>query len=411
MEERKFYTDWHDLRDDGSIVLYKRIDRKKPKFIARIKIPEHRDYIVKSTKTADLSDARRIAERMYYDYETRVRDDLPMSNYTFGRLFREFEPRYLRQHQNTKHSPEYIKANLNVIRRHFLEFAEKTLVSEINERFIEDYFDWRMKRGVRTPTGSTFHHERTILNHIFKFAVREGHLKVQPSISIPQSKSKPRPDISLRDYRKIVKSMKRELDSSVDERIRRSRLYSHVYFLVLANTGIRKGEIAKVKWKDISPAKDLGGKSTVIIAVSGKTGSRLVVANPSTVDYLQRVHEQRTKELNGEKPSKNELVFCKPNGKPIGEMRKPFERLLEQSGTLYVDGEKRTIYSLRHTYITMRLSHGTPIYFLAMNCGTSVEMIEKYYGKKRVSDPKIISQITQMSFNPRDSDTDLSFLN
>lgn len=234
-------------------------------------------------------------------------------------------------------------------------------------------------------------------------------MKIQPSIIIPKSKLKPRPDISLRDYRKIVRSMKKELETAGDARIFRSRLYSHMYFLILANTGIRKGEIVKVKWCDISPAKDLDGVSTVIISVSGKTGSRFVVANPSTVDYLKRLHEFRTAELIA-KLSQNELVFCKINGRPIGEMRKPFERLLEQTNTLYVDGAKRTIYSLRHTYITMRLSHGTPIYFLAMNYGTSVEMIEKWYGKKRVHDPKIILQLTQISFNPRDSDVYLSFL-
>ena len=62
-------------------------------------------------------------------------------------LFNEFEPRYLRQHGYTKHSSLYIKSNLEVARRHFLQYAERTLVTEIKESFIEDYFDWRVKRG------------------------------------------------------------------------------------------------------------------------------------------------------------------------------------------------------------------------------------------------------------------------
>ena len=43
------------------------------------------------------------------------------------------------------------------------------------------------------------------------------------------------------------------------------------------------------------------------------------------------------------------------------------------------DGNRRTAYSLRHTYICMRLMEGADIYQIAKNCRTSVEMIEKYY--------------------------------
>jgi integrase len=43
------------------------------------------------------------------------------------------------------------------------------------------------------------------------------------------------------------------------------------------------------------------------------------------------------------------------------------------------EGTPRTTYSLRHTYICMRLMEGADIYQIAKNCRTSVEMIEKYY--------------------------------
>ncbi len=43
------------------------------------------------------------------------------------------------------------------------------------------------------------------------------------------------------------------------------------------------------------------------------------------------------------------------------------------------DGNRRTAYSLRHTYICFRLMEGADIYQIAKNCRTSVEMIEKHY--------------------------------
>ncbi len=43
------------------------------------------------------------------------------------------------------------------------------------------------------------------------------------------------------------------------------------------------------------------------------------------------------------------------------------------------EGNRRTAYSLRHTYICLRLTDGADIYQIAKNCRPSVEMVEKYY--------------------------------
>ena len=68
------------------------------------------------------------------------------------------------------------------------------------------------------------------------------------------------------------------------------------------------------------------------------------------------------------------------------------------AGMLYgSDGKKRTPCSLRHTYATVRLSEGVSIFQLAANMGTSVEMLENFYGKKRVRDPKMATEITKVA--------------
>jgi hypothetical protein len=56
------------------------------------------------------------------------------------------------------------------------------------------------------------------------------------------------------------------------------------------------------------------------------------------------------------------------------------QRVLDET-KLRVDreGSPRSAYSLRHTYISMRLEEGADIYQIAKNCRTSVEMIEKHY--------------------------------
>ena len=47
----------------------------------------------------------------------------------------------------------------------------------------------------------------------------------------------------------------------------------------------------------------------------------------------------------------------------------------------------------------MRISAGVSVINLAANMGTSVEMIENFYGKKRVRDPKMATEV--MEFRER----------
>jgi integrase len=54
--------------------------------------------------------------------------------------------------------------------------------------------------------------------------------------------------------------------------------------------------------------------------------------------------------------------------------------VLEELGLKFDrQGNRRTLYSLRHSYISFRLLEGADIYQIAKNCRTSVEMIEKHY--------------------------------
>jgi hypothetical protein len=65
---------------------------------------------------------------------------------------------------------------------------------------------------------------------------------------------------------------------------------------------------------------------------------------------------------------------------PQGGQLKLFNRILAKAKLKADrDGKLRTAYSLRHTYICLRLMEGADIYQIAKNCRTSVEMIEKHY--------------------------------
>ena len=111
--------------------------------------------------------------------------------------------------------------------------------------------------------------------------------------------------------------------------------------------------------------------------------------------YLDELRSFRTEEL-GLCPSDQEYVFCHPSGAPVGSFKGGFQRALREAGVLFAsDGKKRVPYSLRHTYATMRLAEGVSVFQLAANMGTSVEMLEDFYGKKRMRDPKMATEVTK----------------
>lgn len=90
--------------------------------------------------------------------------------------------------------------------------------------------------------------------------------------------------------------------------------------------------------------------------------------------------ELRAKELE-KKPDNSEFVFCNRDGTPIGSFKKLFSASLKSADVEFdEDGNRRTIYSLRHTYATFRLKDGVHQFVLAKNMGTSVAMLEKHYG-------------------------------
>ena len=182
--------------------------------------------------------------------------------------------------------------------------------------------------------------------------------------------------------------------NGLDHKRYRERFYLQHYILVMGNTGIRIGEMRPCRWLDLSSGIGDDGEERLIFSVDGKTGRRNAVGNKGVERYIKRIWDFRVAELKSQ-PDMNEPIFCHPDGRQVGSYKKGFENLLDECG-LRQDhrGNNRTLYSLRHTYATMRINE-VPVYQLAVNMGTSVEMIEQYYSHARTSDPAFISSITK----------------
>jgi integrase len=145
----------------------------------------------------------------------------------------------------------------------------------------------------------------------------------------------------------------------------------------------------RLQFRDVAVVEDEGSGQTILeIEVRGKRGVGYCKSTAGAVHPFERL-KTRTRPNGGpgrsgsrtasmakgewHEPGPTDLLFPK-------WPRDLFNAILEEEKLRTDrDGRPRTAYSLRHTYICLRLLEGADIYQIAKNCRTSVEMIEKYY--------------------------------
>jgi integrase len=150
------------------------------------------------------------------------------------------------------------------------------------------------------------------------------------------------------------------------------------FVLFMANTGLRPDEAFNLQHRDVTVANDEADKADILeIEVRGKRGVGHCKSMPGAVRVYERLLA-RAKPMQGESRREKQLrrnaggaapVVPEPEyPKPIdlvfpGNQIKLFNNLLERVGLkIDRDGKARTAYSLRHTYICMRLMEGADIY-------------------------------------------------
>ena len=136
----------------------------------------------------------------------------------------------------------------------------------------------------------------------------------------------------------------------------------------MANTGLRPDEAARLEFRDVAIVTDEAtGERILEIEVRGKRGVGYCKSMTGAVMPFERLRKRN-------KARSPRIRF---SARPTRDL---LNAILEKLNLKFDrDGNRRTAYSLRHTYICMRLMEGADIYQIAKNCRTSVEMIETFY--------------------------------
>lgn len=381
----------HDVRGDGRIILYKREGLKNPKWQARIRVPNANGYKIVTTKTDNLREAERFALDLYEDLYLHVKSGGSVQSKTFKQVFDEWK-KHVTALGHTRRGGSW-DSTIDRVETYAAKFFGSMKVDAIGPTDFANFWVWRKTNfNRRQPSNGTLRRERTCLLPVFKFALSRGYIKAMPETEPPKAAVERRPTFTQDEWRKIYTKARSWVKEGESLATHRHRFMTQQYILVLANTGLRVGELRGLRWSDLRTVKTTDG-TRLVGEVRGKTGIREVVFQDGAEDYIKRVYDYRMEEL-GKAPDADEVIFCHKDGTPIHTMKTAFISLLKFAGVpIQRNGGSRTIYSLRHFYATMRLSHDTSPFLLAKQMGTSVEMLEKFYGQTVSSE--LAAQITK----------------
>lgn len=351
-----------------------------------------------TTKEESLSHAKEIAEDWYLELRGKARAGALTSGPTFKKAADQFLAEYELITQGQR-SPRWVEQYGLMVRVYLMPYFGKMALTEVTAGKIQEYRIHRRqlsmdKRG-KPPSRSAMHHETVAIRQILKTAMRHGWLSALPDLTQPyktSGKITHRAWFSPEEYRALYEATRERAASPRHGRHVWATEQMHDYVLFMANTGLRPDEAARLQFRDVKIVKDHATRETILeIEVRGKRGvgwckstSRAVVPFERLRDRMRKVTiEEETQAVDEARRSKPKVQLVKPQPSDLifpASQRELFNTILDELKLKHDrDGNVRTTYSLRHTYICFRLMEGADIYQIAKNCRTSVEMIEKFY--------------------------------
>jgi integrase len=369
--------------EDGKLVVFKRTRH----FYARIRLGP-KNYIWRSLKTADEQKALRQAQRLFFQLEDRAEQGLAVTSKTLTAVIDEYVRFRERDHRHGKTSAAMLRQIKRVV-KFWREYTGKKPIEAIDDKVLRDFVPWRRdyyssfkvlpKNAKLHPTDKTLQWEMTLGKAILRWAHEQGYRgdKPLPTFTFTPKKKRVRPAFELPEYRKLWRTMHSRIVKAPDLRIRQSRELLRDYVLILANSGMRVGEANNLRMRDVLPFTDDKGRRNYRFIVRGKTGERDVILRAAAASHVDRLLKRRVG------ADKDDYLFAMPNGGKIITLIDQFDEMLKQGGITHNShGEKYSLYSLRHWYAIMSLRKGFGVFEVSRNMGTSVQMIQSYYGKQ-----------------------------
>lgn len=278
--------------------------------------------------------SKRLAELALKDIEVKlVKGELgfEMKDHELGKLFEEFLA--YSKANNAPGTYQRYRSILDHVKAFLQEKPYISKISQLTPRLFEEYKQSRKEAGAMDLT---LNMELQVMKTMFTLARKWGYCNSNPmeEISFLKINKKVEPRfLTKEECEKLLNHCGPEL---------------YPIFFTLLNTGMRRGELLNLEWKDV----DFDRKRIKIRfkeTWEPKTSERNIPMNDKLVEVLQE-HK---------KGSRNNLVFPDKNGEIIDKnrLRMQLIRIAKQCG--FPDVTK--LHSLRHTFASHLVMSGVDL--------------------------------------------------
>jgi integrase len=361
-----------------------------------------------TTREEGLAEAKQFAEDWFLEMRGKARAGIiKKAEKTFQEAAEVFMDEYEVITEGQR-SPKWVEGHKIRLRLHLIPFFGDMGLSEVNEDTAQAYRVYRLtgkksdeadtstdeeKPPHKPPSHSTLHDEIGTARLVLQAAVRKRWLAHVPKLSPPYKTSGKivhRPWFSPAEYKQLYTATRQYAHELKDKIYQWNAEQVHDYVLFMANTGLRPDEAMphNFQHRDVTIVVDEAtGERILEIEVRGKRGVGYCKSMPSAVRPYERLRDRETPEsAAAQKAAEKDGIKLEPKYPQPTDPVFPANHLKLFNGVLRRaqlkldrEGHPRTAYSLRHTYICMRLMEGADIYQIAKNYRTSVEMIENFY--------------------------------
>lgn len=267
-----------------------------------------------------------------------------------------------------------------IARNHIIPAIGDIKIQDLNRLDIKNYYAIKLNgENLKKPlSGNTIRNHHTFLYSVLKEAERCEIIKKNPAVNItlPEYVKPNIPYYLPEQVHLLLKAVENEWV-----------LYPLVY--LVCYLGLRREEALALKWEDfdfdkkiisVNKARVVANRQVIEKEPKSKSSIRTLFINPELETVLKNVRKKQieNKELLGHIYTDSGYVVVGHNGEPLnpGSVSAMFGKFIKKNKEL----EHIHLHGLRHTFASVLINNGIPIYYVSKIMGhQSTHITENTY--------------------------------
>ena len=336
-------------------------------------------YPSRSTKIKDKDQAIEYSKDLFKKEMLKI--ELGFS--PLGTSFRSLAAEVINDLKRSKRSEKSSKNYISIIKKFTEEFFKDINIELINNSKIRDYYEWRKLEYGELAKSTILKHNIALRKIFSKAEEKDKKLSVNyGNLLNDGSKGEGRSPISLNEFDLIVEHFYKKIKKTKNEKTKEDYdLLFDVMELLMAS-GVRAGdECLKIKWEDVSVSFDDGVPEVRITVKNGKNGIREISVR---LFFIYTLHSLAKKFPDRKK---DDYLFRRLSGKLVSQdsLSRKFSEAIKKLNLAENKVNKKTLYSLRKSYINWQIEADADVFMLSRHCGNSVDVIQKHYANKNIA--------------------------